>query len=127
MNFISADSVVERLKIFGITVNEGDMTPIELIINGTEEYILNYCNINEIPFELYNAAVDICCGTFLKTYLSTGRLDSFSSEGDIASLTEGDFTVSFKTGTGSTESFTDIIDNLIDKRSELECFKKLRW
>ncbi len=127
MSFINAESVAERLECFGVSTDEKDLTSIELIINGTEEYIMNYCNISSIPIELYNAAVDMCCGTFLRTKQSIGELEVINSNGDVSSVKEGDVTLCFKDGTGSGKAFDEIVDSLIDKRNELECFRKLKW
>lgn len=123
MSFINAKSVMQRLECFGISADDSDLTSIELIINGTEEYIMNYCNISSIPIELYNTAVDMCCGTFLRTKLSADKLEN----GDVSSIKEGDVTISFMEGTGSTETLKEIIVGLIDRRNELECFRKLKW
>lgn len=127
MSFISVQSVADRLEDFGVILKDSDITTVELSIAGTEEYIKNYCNISVIPTELYNTAVDICCGTFLKTKSSIGALEFVSENGAVSSITEGDVSVGFREGTGSGEIFKELISGLINKRGELECFRKLRW
>jgi hypothetical protein len=126
MSCINNNDVIKRLENFGISVNDSDLTAIELITNGTEQYILNYCNISKIPTELYYTAVDMCCGTFLKTKVSTGEVDGFSN-GSVSSITEGDVSIGFREGTSGTEVFMDVLDKLTNKKGELECFRKLRW
>ncbi len=127
MSFINADSVITRLKDFGVNVDESDLKSIECTILSTEAYIKNFCNIEIIPVELYYTAVDMCCGTFLKTKVSTGDVDAISPVGDVASITEGDVSVSYKSGTSSGVIMRSIIDNLCNKNSELISFRKLRW
>lgn len=123
MSLINSKSVIDRLTGFGIDVKDSDMTVLELIINGTEEHIKNFCNIDEIPIELYNTAVDMCCGAFIKTKESIGDIDT----GAVSSVTEGDFSVTFSENSGKAASLRDIIDRLTDKNEELLCFRKLRW
>lgn len=125
MSFINAESVVKRLESLGAAADDRDVTSIELIINGIEEYIMNYCNISCLPSELYNAAVDMCCGAFLKTKQSLGELRSVN--GEVSSVKEGDITISFNEEASGAKALGEIIEGLMDKRSELECFRKLKW
>lgn len=127
MRCINSNDVITRLKDFGVTVNDSDLSTIELIINGTEEYIKNFCNITVIPVELHYTAVDMCCGTYLKTKSSIGELEVMDPEGDVASITEGDVSISYKSGTSSSTIMKDTIDRLCNKKGELIPFRKLRW
>ncbi|MGN1318067.1 MAG: hypothetical protein ACI4VF_03560 [Lachnospirales bacterium] len=124
---INTDDVVRKLKCYDVEVVASDITIIELAANSTEEYIKNFCNIKEIPTELYNTAVDMCCGIFLKTKTSIGTLNVIDASGDVASITEGDVSISFKNGTGSATIMQDTIKKLCNKDSELIVFRKLRW
>ncbi len=126
MSSIGVKDITDRLLGFGIQVKDSDITIIELVCEGVEEHILNYCNISSIPPELYYTAVDMCCGTFLKTKASTGELEALA-QGAVSSLTEGDVSIGFREGTSTAEVFNDVINRLSNKKGELECFRKLRW
>lgn len=129
---INSRDVVERLGTLGYNLNEGDVTTLELVINGTEQYIKNFCNISEIPYELHYVAVDMAAGTFLKTKQSIGvdvcELIDFST-GDVASIKEGDVTIEFNSGGSSSAigMFNKLTDRLCNKREELTAFRKMRW
>ena len=126
MGSIKTKDIITRLEGFDVTVSESDMKLVELIANGVENYILNYCNITFIPSELYYTAIDMCCGTYLKTCASLGKLDA-SGDGSLSSITEGDVTIGFREGSTSGEIMNSVIDELSNKKGELECFKRLRW
>lgn len=124
MSFINAKDVEQKLGSFGVVVGQSDRTILELTINAVEEYIQNYCNLDSIPQELYYTAVDICCGTFLKTQVS---INGNALNGAVSSITEGDVSIGFREGTSSTEMMNNLINNLINKKGELECYRKLKW
>ena len=69
---IKSEDVVERLTALGYNLEEGDTLSLQFAINDVEQYIKNFCNIKEIPEELYYVAVDMAAGEFLKEKLATG-------------------------------------------------------
>lgn len=129
---INSRDVVERLGTLGYNLNEGDITTLELVINGTEQYIKNFCNVSEIPCELHYVAVDMAAGTFLKTKQSIGadvnELIDFNT-GDISSIKEGDITIEFNSGNSSSAvgMFNKLTDRLCNRSEELTAFRKMRW
>lgn len=129
---IRSEDVVERLNTLGYNLNEGDTVTLQFAINGTEQYIKNFCNINEIPSELYYVAVDMAAGTLLKTKQSIGvdvsdSID-FSNTG-VSSIKEGDVTVEFSTGDSNStvNLFNALLDRLCKRDNELLAFRKVRW
>lgn len=129
---IRSEDVVERLNTLGYNLNEGDTVTLQFAINGTEQYIKNFCNINEIPSELYYVAVDMAAGTLLKTKQSIGvdvsdSID-FSNTG-VSSIKEGDVTVEFSTGDSNStvNLFNTLLDRLCKRDNELLAFRKVRW
>ena len=127
---IRREDIIIRLKTLGYEVNEEDNNAIEIAAENTEQYIKNYCNISEIPDELYYAAVDMAAGTMLKTKFSTGTdtcvgID-FDADG-IKSITEGDISVTYSNGGGSLSRYEKLIDSLLNRKSELIKYRKLRW
>ena len=129
---IDSKDVVERLSTLGYNLNEGDIVTLQLAINGVEQYIKNFCNISEIPEELYYVAVDMTAGTLLKTKQSIGINVSesidFSNTG-ISSIKEGDVTVNFSTGDSNStvNLFSALLKRLCNRDAELLAFRKLRW
>lgn len=129
---IEVKDVAERLSTLGYKINEGDTTALQLAINGTEQYIKNFCNISDIPSELYYVAVDMAAGTLLKTKRSIGidvceNID-YSAAG-ISSVKEGDLTIDFSTGdkNSTINMFNALLDKLCKRDKELIAFRKLRW
>lgn len=129
---IKNDDVVKRIESLGYNVSESDMVLIEFAINGTEQYIKNFCNITIIPTELYYVAVDMAAGTLLKTKSSIGEpvCDNIDFEaGRINSITEGDVSVSYgyDSDTSNAAKYVALLDKLCNRDAELVTFRKLRW
>ncbi len=124
---IRKEDVVLRLNTLGYNADNGDTLTLEMSIRGTEEYIKNYCNIKKIPCRLYNTAVDMCCGVFLKTKNSIGALEGYDVKSALVNVTEGDVSISYGKGTSSQELFNMLIDKLTDKEGLLVCCRKLSW
>lgn len=129
---IKYTEVAERLKSFGCNIAEGDELTIQFAINGTEEYIKNFCNLPEVPDELHYTAVDMCCGTYLKTKRSLGIdvCDSIDFDAEaVKSITEGDVSVTYNSDgkTGKAALFDALLNKLCNRNAELVTFRKLRW
>lgn len=129
---IRSEDVVERLNTLGYNLNEGDTVTLQFAINGTEQYIKNFCNITEIPAELYYVAVDMAAGTLLKTKQSIGVHVCDSLDYDnvgLSSIKEGDVTVEFSTGDSNSaiSMFNALLDRLCKRDNELIAFRKVRW
>lgn len=129
---IDRKDVVERLNTLGYNLNEGDIVTLQFAINGTEQYIKNFCNISDIPKELYYVAVDMAAGTLLKTKQSIGvnvceNID-YSAAG-VSSIKEGDLTIDFSTGdkNSTINMFNALLDKLCNRKDELIPFRKMRW
>lgn len=129
---IKNDDVVKRLKSLGYVVLDSDTILIEFAINGTEQYIKNFCNIAIIPAELYYVAVDMAAGTLLKTKSSLGEsvCDNIDFEaGRVNSITEGDVNISYgyDSNTSNAAKYTALLDKLCNRDAELVTFRRLRW
>lgn len=124
---INPDDVILRLGCLGYTVTDEDSDSIDLCISETEEYICCFCNISVIPLELYNTAVDICCGSFLKLKYSIGELEGYNLGGALESITEGDISISYTGSISSDVLFDELIKRLMDKDKELIGFRRLKW
>ena len=105
---LNYDDVVLRLLSLGYELQEDDEFTLEQAMIETEQYIMNYCNLESVPEGLNYVATDICCGSFLQTKASMGELDGFDVESAVSNIQEGDVT-------------------LTKKESELVCYRKMRW
>lgn len=126
MSSINYNDICSKLKCYGIEVNDADVGVIELISEGVEKYIINFCNISFMPAELYYVAVDMCCGTYIKNKMSAGQIESIS-QGVVSSIKEGDVSVDFRQGSSQAEILKEIANKLTERKGELECFRKLKW
>ncbi|MDO4299918.1 MAG: hypothetical protein Q4D26_00815 [Clostridia bacterium] len=124
---INSDDVALRLKSLGYTVSDEDADSIDYCINESEEYICNFCNIKHIPLELYNTAVDMSCGSFLKIKNSMNELENYNLGGAIESITEGDISISYTNGISRDVLFEELIKRLSNKDSQLIGFRKIKW
>lgn len=121
------EKIEDRLEAWGYTSGESDSTAIEFLINKTENYIRNFCNIEEIPESLIEAEIDMICLDFLKSKALYGGLDTTGIQIEsIASITEGDASVSYNGGSSST------LSKMYDEtRARFEAdmmpFRRLRW
>lgn len=129
---INSENVVERLITLGYDINEGDVITLNFIIESVEQYIKNFCNIKEIPEELYSVAVDMAAGKLLKAKQATGvkvcaNID-FDKE-NIKSISEGDVSITYNSDNSNSKvnKYNKLIDSLCNRDRELLAFRRLRW
>lgn len=124
------EMVAERLKTFGYEVEDTDKLSLTFVISKVEQSINNECNTTTVPTELQYAAVDMVCGEFLQSKYSMGQLDlaGLTLSSAIASLSEGDVSISFDNDTSDEKKLQSLIEVLKTKgKDELLCYRKLRW
>ena len=104
-----------------------DELQIQFIIEKTEAYIKNYCNISEVPEELEKSEIDMVAIEFLKEKALAGGLDTTSLRAEaVSSITEGDVTVSL--ASGSSISLPTIYGSIRARfESDLIPFRRMRW
>ncbi len=124
---INCDDVILRLKSLGYTASNEDLDTIDYCISESEDYICNFCNINNVPIELYHTAVDMCCGSFLKIKNSINELEDYNLQGALSSITEGDISISYTNGISRDVLFDELIKRLCNKDSQLTNFRRLKW
>lgn len=122
--------VLRRLETFGYVVTEADAFAIAFSVQKSELNIRNDCNITEIPEELFPTLCDMACGDFLAVKYQTGKLDieGLDLDGALASVSEGDVSISFDKSTTGDGKFTALLFALSDAgRGNLECYRKIKW
>jgi hypothetical protein len=123
-------AVLQRLISLGYKLEENDDWILCFAIQGVENHIKSSCNVTSIPDELFNVAVDRVCGEFLFTKKQTGQLviDGLDLTGAIASISEGDTSVSFVAGATDDDRFNLLVNYLMTKGDgDFVCYRRLKW
>lgn len=125
------EDVTKRLESFGYEVTEADNWMIEFLIQKIENSIKADCNINTIPEELHEIAVDMVVGEFLLNKKSRGQLEGFDLEAVVKQIHEGDTSVTFAIGDGN-KTPEERLDSLIaylmvSGKSQFVRYRRLKW
>ena len=121
---------LRRLDSFGYKVTEADAFGIAFSVQKSELNIRNDCNISVIPEELYPTLCDRVCGDFLQVKYQTGKLNiaDLDLDGAIASISEGDTSISFDKSTTDEGKFNALVSALSTSgRGNLACYRRIRW
>lgn len=120
--------IITRLQDLGYTTSDTDSNIIKVLLSDVREYILNYCNLDDMPNKLINTYYNIVCGKFLKQKLANGTLQGITGlqEGNISSISEGDVSISYNKDNSAIAQLNTVIAVLTDE-SMLKKFRKLRW
>lgn len=122
--------VFRRLETFGYTATEADAFGVAFSVQKVELNIRNDCNITKIPEALFPTLCDMACGDFLAVKYQTGKLNlsGLDLDGAIASISEGDTSISFDKSTTDEGKFAALIYALSDSgRGNLECYRRIKW
>ena len=126
----SVRAVLNRLTSFGYLPKEEDSWELSFVMLNVENHIKNSCNTTSIPEGLLNVAVDMTCGEFLMNRKNSGRLEisDLDLSGAVASISEGDISISFDTNSTDEEKFNQLINYLINKgKGDFVCYRQLKW
>ncbi len=121
------------LKVKGFTVDEEDGDTADMLedaLTRADQYIRNFCNLQEVPDQLCYPLTDMACGYFLRDLYNTGKLDeTYGIESGVSSLKLGDTQINYtEDGSGANARLLSIISGLLDgKEGELLRFRKLSW
>lgn len=122
--------VLKRLFSLGYVLKEDDGWGICFAMQKVENHIKNSCNVTSIPDGLKSEAVDMVCGEYLNTKKQTGKLelDDLDLSVAIKSISEGDTSVEFDTGSSDEKRFNQLLNYLLTKgESDFVCYRKLKW
>lgn len=121
------DGIKLILKSYGYEVTDEDVPVLEYLKQSVEQSILNECNIDTIPDALLYVVEKRTAGEFLfmKFGSSISVSDSSSAQGVVASVKEGDTTVSFNNP--SNLQFTVINDLRKFGTEDVLKFRKISW
>lgn len=123
--------IVKRLESFGYAVATADEWALRYLIEKVTNTVKNECNVSEIPDGLHQVAVDMACGEFLMAKKGTGQLAGFDLDAAVKQIHEGDTSVTFAFGEGSTTP-EQRLDNLITRlmsygKPQFAAYRRLRW
>ncbi|WP_160202454.1 MULTISPECIES: hypothetical protein [Clostridia] len=124
------EKVKERLKTFGYEVTEEDSLALAFGIEKVAQSIRNECNQPKVPQELEYVHIDWVCSDFLETKYSFGllNLESLDLGEALASVSEGDVSISFDNALSDDAKFQILLKRLSETgKDELLCFRRLRW
>lgn len=124
------NAVLQRLISLGYKLKENDDWILCFAMQTVENHIKSSCNVTSIPDELSNVAIDRVCGEFLFAKKQTGQLviEGLDLTGAIASISEGDTSVSFVSGATDDDRFNQLVNYLMTKgEGDFVCFRKLKW
>ncbi len=128
---VTTDKVISRLAQLGYTVEISDNANIEFELNKTLNYVLNYCNITEIPEILDYRIIDRVCSDFLYYKKNSGSLHGFDYDAVIKQIKEGDTTIQYAVGQGEDtaenrfDAFVKQLERGFDKW--ITPHRRLRW
>lgn len=109
------DELRERLLDLGYETAENEEEMLERAIKRAEQTVMNTCNTETVPEELFFAALDMAAGEYLLAAERGGE------ERGVKSVTEGDVSVEF----GDEGS---LIDELLSAgREEMLSFRRIKW
>lgn len=112
------DNVIALLGKDKESITEGEKTLIEFAIEDAENKIKNYCNLEEVPKELYTTLARLSVDVF--------RAEGYGSEESrqIASVSRGDVSTSFENTASLESTQTDFLSKY---KAQLNAYRKLRW
>lgn len=128
---VSIDQVIARLKQLGYETSGGDIEHITYELNKTLAYVMNFCNITNIPSILDTRIIDRVCSDFLYYKKNSGSLEGFNYDAVIKQVKEGDTTISYAVGQGedTPENRFDAFVKSLERGFDKWCtpHRRLRW
>lgn len=121
--------LIARLSDLGYkydpTKDEGLLT---FTTDAVENKIKNRINDTTIPAELLEVEIDMICGEFLKLKKSTGQLPEYEFQQIVASIKEGDTTVTFQNGVSPEQQFDALVNSMSNgHEADIIRHRKLVW
>lgn len=125
------EKILMRLDSFGYVFDvAADGWMLAFQIKKTEQDIVNYCNVPEIPAGLYYVAVDMVCGNFLRDKKQSGNLslEGLDFDGAVTSIKTGDTSVNFDASSSDEGKFNALVDALVNRgRGDLLRYRRMQW
>lgn len=123
---ITSKQVANKLKLLGYDIPDGESEILGILIDEVRDYILNYCNIKEVPTELNSCWVSLVCQKYLQNKLALGDMEGVEN-GNISSISEGETSISYDNSNSSVARMQKLIDKLGKVENQLVGFRKVKW
>ena len=121
----------ERLAALGYAVQGADEALLGFALDKAVGSIKNDCNLADLPEGLQRIAVEWAAGEFLQAKKAFAPDDLAGLEAAVKQIQAGDTSVVFAAGEGSQtpeQRLNGLINYLLSYgRSELACYRRLRW
>lgn len=132
--YIKDAVLMAHKKLNGYGYEGVDVEMLTLHALSVREFILNYCNIEKMPKGLMFTYVNMICASYLELYVVKNYVNSEDNEkaiaGAIASITEGDVSVTYKDNQSSDKILNAkaLIGSLMDGyRAYLTRYRRMVW
>lgn len=128
---VTRADIIARLVQLGYTPTAGDNGQIEFELELVCDYVLNYCNITEIPEIIEYRLIDRVCAKFLFNKKNSGTLNGFNYDIAIRKIKEGDTTIDYATGSSddTPESRFNSLVHALERGFDkwITPHRRLRW
>lgn len=123
------EEIKNRLASLGYTNTDADNKSIEFLVNKVEQYILHWCNIDEIPECLKYVVIERVCGEFLLEKSSFNQLDESLVDTLVKSTKIGDTEINYQVGaTTPLDILRSQCKNMASSGlSDLKAHRRLAW
>lgn len=134
--FIKKATLTALEKLTGYGYEGVDVKNLTLAALEVREFILNYCNISEIPRGLLFTWVNLICASYLELYVIRNYVnkddggDKAAIAGAVHSITEGDVSVTYMESTSSDKILNakSLMSSLMSGyKAYLTRYRKLVW
>lgn len=121
--------IKERLNSLGYETTDTDNKSIERLLKKVEQYILHWCNIDEVPDCLQYVVIERVCGEFLLEKASFNQLDEALVNSLVKSTKIGDTEINYQVGaTTPIDILRSQCKNMVSYgQSELIAHRRVSW
>lgn len=120
--------MIRRLDTLGCPSKSG--FSLAFAAQKAEREILDYCHVEVIPSVLYPMLCDRACGKYLYDQKQMGLLDmeTLDLSGALSSITEGDVSLSFRSGTSDAEKLDALLERMMRAgEGQMACYRRIKW
>lgn len=124
--------IVERLKDFGYTALVADEHAINYLTDKWSQYVLDFCNLEELPNGVETKLIDKICGEFLYYKKNSGQLgETYDFDAPAKIIKEGDTSVTMSYGEGGKtpeQRFDNMLTSLMQSFDKnLVKYRRMAW
>lgn len=121
--------IKNRLNSLGYTTTDADDDSIVFLLNKVEQYILHWCNIDEVPECLKYVVIERVCGEFLLDKASFNQLDETLVSSLVKTTKIGDTEIQYQVGaTTPLDILRSQCKNMTSYgMSDLKAHRRLSW